>query len=195
MATIWCVGRNYRDHAIELGNPVPQRPLIFLKSQGCLTTSPEVMLSQVDEVHYEGEIALLLNTQLEVEAVTVALDLTDRTRQTEAKLKGEPWSLAKSFKNACPIGPWIPISDLADLQPTDEIQLQLNRTLRQRAPVSQMIFSPTIVLDYLKKHFPVQPQDIVLLGTPSGVGPLANGDRVDLSLTGKIAASWTINIT
>ena len=100
--TLWCIGRNYRDHAKELNNPVPAKPLIFIKPEGAVTLSSKIQLPmESGEIHYECELAVKLGAELKPSSLALALDLTARTVQDELKKKGEPWALAKGFIGSC----------------------------------------------------------------------------------------------
>lgn len=114
---IWAVGRNYAEHAKELGNQVPTEPLIFLKAGSCATISAKDLHLPVDkknttDVHHEVELALQFDDNLQIAAACVALDLTDRVRQDHLKSKGLPWTFAKSFKEACPCLPFFRLMNL-----------------------------------------------------------------------------------
>lgn len=189
--TFWCVGRNYSEHAKELGNALPEQPLIFAKSAGTLQKSSELFISEsVQSFHYELELVLLLDQNLEASHWTLGLDFTDRTTQNQLKSKGEPWELAKSFKGSTALGPWQKLQNLNQLN-SFQFQLEVNGEIKQKASVSDMIFSPLILLNYLKKHFPLQGGDAIFTGTPSGVGPLKSGDRVKAQ-SGELTVLWSL---
>lgn len=189
--TFWCVGRNYSEHAKELGNEIPARPLIFSKSSGTLQKNSALTIdATVKSFHHELEIVLLLNKDLEASHWTLGLDFTDRTTQNELKNKGEPWELCKSFKGSTALGPWQNLAHLNDLN-SFQFHLEVNNQVRQKGHVKDMIFSPLILLNYLKKHFPLEPGDAVFTGTPSGVGELKSGDRVKAQ-SGELTVLWTL---
>lgn len=173
--TIWCVGRNYAEHAKELGNEVPKEPLFFIKSEACLKKSAIISkMPTAKSLHYELEIALELGKDLKFRKVALALDLTDRVRQNEAKKEGSPWTLAKSFIGSCPISPWIDF----DHQEAYSLELLINGIPKQKGDFSEMVYKPDQLLSYLKAHYPIQAQDILLTGTPAGVGELKSGDKL-----------------
>lgn len=199
VGSIWGVGRNYADHAAEMNAPVPKRPLVFLKSAGTLIpakgTKSQIRLPKIEsEIHHELELALLLGKGLKVIGYALALDLTARDIQAEAKKKGEPWTLAKSFIGACPVGPvqefqgWSAFSQL-------EFRLTVDGHVRQHGKANQMIFNGPNLVKYLRSHFPVRPGDMILTGTPQGVGPLVKGDRVLAQILGPVPVDWTIKIS
>lgn len=190
---IWAVGRNYSEHARELGNSIPESPLFFLKAGSSATVnSNEIHLPHwVTEVHHEVELALKFGSHYQVIEAAIALDLTERHYQNIAKKNGTPWTLAKSFTNACAISPFFifkKMENLADLQ----IRLWVNDELRQDGSTSQMIFKPQELVQFAMDHFPVCPGDLLLTGTPAGVGPLKAGDRVKAEIVGEITHQWTV---
>jgi acylpyruvate hydrolase len=190
---IWGVGRNYAEHAKELGNQVPAQPLIFLKAG----SSASVNSNQIDlpwwteEVHHEVELALKFNSHLRVMEAAVALDLTERKFQNEAKTGGLPWTLAKSFHNACAVSAFFQIRSLEELKDL-RLRLWVNDELRQEGRTSQMIFGLDPLISYVQEHFPVCPGDLLLTGTPAGVGPLQAGDRVKAEIEDQITHIWQV---
>lgn len=189
---IWAIGRNYADHAKELGNEIPSEPLIFLKAGSCVVQTTEVVLpAWTVEVHHEVELALQFDERLEVHKAAVALDLTERHFQNQLKAKGSPWTLAKSFTGACPLSSFFAVDTISELKNLD-ILLSVNGQLRQKGNTSQMIFSIDQQLEYIKEHFPVCPGDLLLTGTPAGVGPLQRGDLTLAEIPGKVRHEWTL---
>jgi 2-keto-4-pentenoate hydratase/2-oxohepta-3-ene-1,7-dioic acid hydratase in catechol pathway len=190
---IWAIGRNYAEHAKELGNEVPSEPLIFLKagSTAVINTAEFAIPSWAQNVHHEVELALKFNTQLKIDKAAVALDLTERTLQQKLKAKGSPWTLAKSFINSCPLSDFFEVSSLNELKKLN-IYLTVNGELRQKGNTSQMIFSLEQQLEYLLAHFPVCPGDVLLTGTPSGVAALTRGDQLIAEIPGKIRKHWKV---
>jgi acylpyruvate hydrolase len=188
---VWAIGRNYADHAKELGNEVPKEPLIFLKAGSCVVQSSEICLpAWSQEVHHEVELALQFDDNLDIKKAAVALDLTERHFQNLLKAKGSPWTLAKSFTQSCPLSNFFEVGYLGELQNLD-ISLSVNGELRQRGNTSQMIFSLRQQIDYVKEHFPVCPGDLLLTGTPAGVGVIRRGDVLKAEIAGKIVQSWS----
>jgi len=179
---VWCVGRNYTEHAKEMNAEIPQTPLIFLKAGtsayfGSLIHLPEWS----NDIHHELEIAFWIDEHFKFSHVTLALDLTARDIQSRAKEKGQPWTLAKSFIGACPLGSWIPLND--GLDPKNLMfELKINNILKQTGSANEMIFEPYALLNYVKRHFPVTAHDVLLTGTPAGVGPLKSGDKLEANL-------------
>ena len=189
---IVCVGRNYAAHIRELhgfGEELPKEPGLFLKGPNTVTSSG----SQIPypdftaEFHYEGELAVVLKDRLykaseaEVQAAilgyTCAFDLTARDKQRQDL----QWVRAKSADLFCPVGPWLETElDLSQAQ----LATYLNGELRQQATFDQMIFKVPQILSYISGFMTLEPGDLVLTGTPEGVGTLSRGDRLELTITG-----------
>lgn len=190
---IWAVGRNYADHAKELGNDVPVKPLIFLKAgSSASVNSTEIILPHwTEEVHHEVELILKFSSHLHIIEGAVALDLTERNLQNEAKKAGLPWTLAKSFDGSCPISSFFSVRHLENLKDLT-LRLWVNDELRQEGNTKQMIFDCAQLVDYVKGHFPVCHGDLLLTGTPAGVGPLKDGDKVRAEIQGEISHTWLV---
>jgi 2-keto-4-pentenoate hydratase/2-oxohepta-3-ene-1,7-dioic acid hydratase in catechol pathway len=186
---IVCVGRNYRDHAKELGNEVPKEPLIFLKPPSTLIKSgdPIRLPKQSKQVEYEGEIGVIVGRRLsrarEIEAagavgsIVAANDVTARDLQ-----KLEPqWTRAKGFDTFCPLGEpkatGIRFEELT-------VVTRVNGTERQRGTGADMVFSIPAILAYISQVMTLEPGDLVLTGTPAGVGTLQPGDEVEVEVLG-----------
>ncbi|WP_417658547.1 fumarylacetoacetate hydrolase family protein [Pseudidiomarina sp.] len=191
---IVCVGRNYVAHAAELNNPLPTRPLLFIKPPSAITCLPEVTIPMGQgECQHEIELALYIGKTLRkadaadaMQAVVgygVALDLTLRQVQSELKAQGQPWERAKAFDGSCVLGEMIPASEFdAEHASPFEISLSVNGELRQQGDSSQMIFAMADLLADISQQFTLEPGDIVLTGTPAGVAALALGDQLQLQL-------------
>lgn len=168
---------------------LPTTPVIFLKSGSSISSGSVIHLpAWSKEIHHELEIAFWLNEDLEFSHFTLALDLTARDAQSEAKKNGLPWTLAKSFIDSCPLGPWLEVSSVPNLKSL-ELELKINGETKQLGSAADMIFSPETLLKYIKMHFPVAPHDVLLTGTPSGVGPLKSGDKLEAILRDKTRSS------
>jgi acylpyruvate hydrolase len=189
---IWAVGRNYADHAKELDNQIPTEPLIFLKAGSCAFFGSEISLpAWTEEVHHEVELALKFGDDLSINAYGLALDLTERKIQTHMKSLGQPWTLAKSFTNSCPITQFHSVHDLNELKDLP-LSLIVNGEVKQNGTTADMIFSLERLLEFIKTRFPVCPGDLLLTGTPAGVGPLRRGDKVLGLLGSQIKHNWKI---
>jgi acylpyruvate hydrolase len=179
---IWAVGRNYKDHAIEMKAEIPTEPFFFLKAGSSIETSSKIILPDWSkDVHHELEIALWLDENLSFSHITLALDLTARDAQSAAKAKGLPWTLAKSFKGSCPIGPWVSLNDVHSIESLN-FKLIKNAQDTQIGHYNDMIFKPNQLLEFVTSHFPANPNDVILTGTPAGVGQLKSGDKLQAIL-------------
>jgi 2-keto-4-pentenoate hydratase/2-oxohepta-3-ene-1,7-dioic acid hydratase in catechol pathway len=184
-----CIGRNYAAHAQELGNEVPNRPVIFMKPSTALVNWNNTVAIPTDrgECHHELELAILIGKTLTkatqsqaaeaIEAVTLALDLTLRDLQSELKAKGHPWEMAKAFDGACPIAQWHPLPSLDWLNQA-QLMLSVNGRVRQQGNSQLMLWPPLELLSYVSQYVTLQPGDVLLTGTPPGVNRLEVGDRL-----------------
>jgi 2-keto-4-pentenoate hydratase/2-oxohepta-3-ene-1,7-dioic acid hydratase in catechol pathway len=198
-----CVGRNYSAHALELNNPIPKAPLLFIKPATSLTRlAPSFTIpTNRGEVHHELEMALLIGKQLTnasydevmaaVYGVGLALDLTLRDIQSELKEKAQPWEIAKGFDGACPVSDFIKLDIIDDIQ-TCDLLLEKNGVTQQQGNTSDMLFPIAGLLATMSDNFSLMPGDIVLTGTPAGVGPLARGDKLLAKLNNVLVVSTTV---
>jgi 2-keto-4-pentenoate hydratase/2-oxohepta-3-ene-1,7-dioic acid hydratase in catechol pathway len=188
---IVCVGRNYRDHAKELGNEVPAEPLLFFKPpSSLLAPGGAIRLPAASaRVDFEGELALVIGERATglkpdadwrtvVRGYTLANDVTARDLQK----KDGQWTRAKGFDTFCPVGPLV--SDEVDPAAGLTIETRVNGEVRQQGSTLDFIFGIPELLAYITAAITLEPGDLVLTGTPSGVGPLAAGDRVEVAVDG-----------
>ena len=192
-----CIGRNYAKHAAEMKSDVPTEPLIFLKPPSALIRDGEtvVLPSSSRDVHHEVELVAVIgkggkdipqDRALEhVDAYAVGLDMTARDLQSEAKKGGRPWSVAKGFDTFAPLGPLTPASEVPDPQALD-IQLTVNGEPRQSAHTRDMIFPVAELVAYCSQIFTLAPGDLIYTGTPEGVGPVQDGDRLEATVSGLV---------
>jgi 2-keto-4-pentenoate hydratase/2-oxohepta-3-ene-1,7-dioic acid hydratase in catechol pathway len=188
---IVCVGRNYAAHARELGNPLPQRPLLFLKPPSAVVHDGGVICIPPDsqQVEHEGEIGVVLGRRLHHAdeaaaraAVGALVPLNDVTARDLQKTDGQ-WTRAKGFDTFCPVGTPVPVTagrDLADL----EIECRVNGAVRQHGFSRDMAFPIPFLLSYISRIMTLEPGDLVATGTPEGVGPLRPGDVVEVEIAG-----------
>lgn len=190
---IWCAGHNYRDHVKEMHSQEPTEPLIFLKAGSCIVASEGSIEVPFFSTHleYEVELALQFGDSLEVEYISVALDLTARDIHNQCKSKGLPWTLAKSFKGACPLGKSKKIERLDEAEAVS-FSLTVNGDVKQKGNSSEMIFPCRELVRFVTKHFPVCPGDLLLTGTPVGVGRVTTGDRLAVFLETRQVGAWTV---
>lgn len=188
-----CVGRNYAEHARELNNPILPEPLLFMKPSTSIVdiTEPIRLDWQMGIVHHELEVAILIGHALTrcsehqaasaIIGVGLALDLTLRDLQNDLKQKGHPWEKAKSFDGSCPLSAFEPIASIAALD-SIQFQLSINGEIRQKGSSSQMLTKILPLLKYISHWFTLNPGDVVLTGTPAGVGPLHPEDKLQIDL-------------
>ena len=187
---IVCVGKNYAKHAAEMGGDVPAEPLIFLKPPSSLLTEGQsiVVPDQSREVHYEGEIGVIIGTRARkvpaaqawdhISAVVPVNDVTARDLQrTDSQ-----WSRAKGFDTFCPVGTPVPVSGV-DLEALG-VTTRVNGEVKQHAPASDMAFDIPAIIAYVSAIMTLEPGDLVATGTPDGIGPIVAGDTVEVEVHG-----------
>lgn len=196
LGKIVCVGRNYADHAKELNNPIPQQPLLFIKPATAAVSmlKPMTIPDNLGACHHEIEMALLIGKEISgnssawsdddiraaIAGVGLALDLTLRDVQDVLKEKGQPWERAKGFDGSCPLSDFV-TAERIDLQNLS-LQLHRNGQLQQSGNTVDMLFSVITLLRDISQSFTLLPGDVVLTGTPAGVGPLSRGDKIQATL-------------
>ena len=184
-----CVGRNYAAHAKELNNPVPKEPVLFIKPSTSLVGFEGTFSIPDDGCHYEAEVAVIITKQLvsceaddvvgAIGGIALALDLTKRELQAKLKEKSLPWELSKGFDGACPITEVIDVNNLDELDCLD-FSLSIDGELKQHGNTREMLFPILPLVAHISSHFTLRPGDIVLTGTPKGVGPLSRGSCLEL---------------
>jgi fumarylpyruvate hydrolase len=197
VGTVYCFGKNYRAHAIEMGQTEPKPPVVFLKPAAALVVPDGTIAIPTDrgEVHHEAELVLALDIPEElagraleeadadrcIVAYTIGLDLTLRDEQSRAKSAGEPWAASKGFPGSAPI------AELRRRAPGEvwsgmTLTLDVDGERRQEASLETMTLSPAASVAHLSRVFPLASGDLVFTGTPAGVGPLSPGSRVTAAL-------------
>ncbi len=184
---IICIGRNYSEHAKELKNEVPDKPVVFLKPQTALLkdNKPFFYPEWSTDIHYETEVVLKISKQGKYidekfaskyfDAVTIGIDFTARDLQSQQKAKGLPWEIAKAFDNSAVIGPFHPIPANGQIL----FSLKLNGIEVQQGNTADMLFSFEEIIAYASQFFTLQIGDLIYTGTPAGVGPVKIGDRLE----------------
>ncbi len=197
MDKIVCVGKNYSEHAQELGEQMPAKPVLFLKPPSVLRaavqdeTNLELYIPpDSGTLHYETEIVLRLEKggyRLDVKeaekiigAVTVGLDMTLRDKQKILKEAGHPWTTSKVFPDAAVVGPWLRISEFQDYL-NQKFTFTLDGEMKQQEFAKNMFFSPAECVSYISSFMALMPGDIIFTGTPKGVGPVKSGQKGTLS--------------
>ena len=185
---IICVGRNYVNHIKELNNEIPEEMVLFMKPNSSITDTLNSFSGEV--LHYESELSLMYMDG-GFKAAAFGLDLTKRELQSRLKAKGLPWERAKAFDGAALFSPFISVDCNLDLS----LVLKINGEIIQASDEEHMIYKPDEILEEIKKHFTLFDGDIVMTGTPSGVGTISRGDLFEgLILDGKLTvtyAEWT----
>ncbi len=193
---IFCIGRNYVEHAKELNNAVPTEPIIFMKPVTALLKEgkPFYHPDFSKNVHHEAEIVLKINRNGKhiepqfahkyYDEIAIGIDFTARDIQDRCKAKGQPWEIAKAFDNAAPLGDFIPLNTVKD--PTAiEFHLTKNGETVQVGTTKDLIFSFDFLISYLSKFFTLSTGDLIYTGTPAGVGAVAIGDVLEGFIEGK----------
>lgn len=188
---IICIGRNYADHAKELNNALPEKPVWFMKPDTALLKDNEsfYLPGFSNDMHYECEVVLRIGkagkhigeefAHKYIDQISLGIDFTARDLQEEKKKKGLPWEEAKAFDGSAVLGRWIPADDVAF---PFTFTLDKNGQTVQNGNTADMIFSPARVIAYVSQFVTLKVGDLIYTGTPAGVGPVAIGD----TLTGKL---------
>ena len=188
---IVCVGRNYAEHARELGNSVPTEPLIFLKPPSSLNADGASVVHPKNSqmVSYEGELGVVIGRRARNVSAEEALDyvagytlVNDFTARDLQKKDGQ-WTRGKGFDTFCPVGPWWTPKEEIDLHGL-RVQTRVNGELKQDAPVTDMIFDVGAILQFVTAFMTLEPGDLIATGTPPGVGVVAVGDTVQVEIPG-----------
>jgi acylpyruvate hydrolase len=188
-----CVGRNYAAHAKELGNDVPEFPIIFLKPASNVIFSGDSVVhpSYSNNLHHEVELVLYIGEDVKnatneeaekaIHGYTIGLDMTLRDLQNQFRKKGDPWTLAKCFDTAAVLTDVVLKKDYS-LKGNENISLSVNGTLRQNSSISNMIFSPVEIVKYISARMILEKGDLIFTGTPEGVGRVVPGDKIEAHL-------------
>ncbi|GAA0472352.1 MULTISPECIES: fumarylacetoacetate hydrolase family protein [Tatumella] len=188
-----CVGSNYARHISEMGSITPEEPVLFIKPETalCDLRQPLKLLSELGEIHHEVELAVLIGSTLQnaredqvlpaIAGYGVALDLTLRTIQAGLKKKGQPWEKSKGFDNSCPVSGFVPAVEFSGDAQSTPLALEINGDIRQSGNTRDMMYKIVPLIAYMSRFFTLRPGDIILTGTPEGVGPLLSGDSLSVS--------------
>jgi 2-keto-4-pentenoate hydratase/2-oxohepta-3-ene-1,7-dioic acid hydratase in catechol pathway len=187
---IFCVGRNYAAHAQELGNAIPDEPVIFMKPKSALLQShtPFYYPEFTNELHYECELVLRVSKNGKYiqdkfaskyyDAITTGIDFTARDIQNELKEKGLPWERAKAWDNSAVIGKWIPLANIKDRNNIN-FTMYKNNEMVQQGNSKNMIHDFDYIISYISNFFSVNIGDLIFTGTPAGVGEVVVGDELE----------------
>jgi acylpyruvate hydrolase len=194
---IVCVGRNYAEHAKELGNEIPEKPVLFLKPASALIYSGDKIIhpDYGNELHHEVELVLLIGETVKNANIVdaekaiigygVGLDMTLRDVQDGLKKKGHPWTLAKCFDTSAVISDFVLKKDY-QLKPDEKLELKVNDVTRQSDTLKSMIFNPVAIVEYISSIMTLEKGDLIFTGTPASVSKVKRGDKLEAKL-GEIA--------
>jgi len=201
---IVAVGRNYRDHRAELNNPVPKVPMLFMKPTTAYleeNNGPIVIPVDCQDLHHEVELAVVVGRRCRdvaaaavmehVAGYALALDMTARDLQEQCKSKGQPWEIAKGFDTSLPISRFISKEELPEPQDV-ELWCKVNGAQRQRGTTADMVFGIPELLAYISRRFTLEAGDLVLTGTPAGVGQVKAGDLITCGVGDVLSLSFTV---
>jgi len=197
---IYCIGRNYIEHAQELGNRVEEDPVVFSKPNSSLIMDNTIVLPAFSQdVHYETELVVRISApafQIEYDqaeayydAIAVGLDLTARDLQADLKSKKLPWLLAKGFNGSCYVSDFV---EKGTLPEPIHFRLDINGQNVQQGVSSEMVFTIPHIIAFISRYIALQPGDIIFTGTPKGVGKLFTGDKLRLTLEAEVMAELQV---
>jgi acylpyruvate hydrolase len=200
---IICIGRNYSEHAKELNNPVPEKPVFFMKPDTALLPphNPFFYPAFSNDIHYEVELVLKVNktgrsisekfAHKYFDEIGVGIDFTARDLQNDCKKKGLPWEIAKAFDFSAPIGKFLPKKSFEDLT-NIEFGLKINDEWRQKGNSRDMIFSFDKIISYVSQFVTLRKGDYIFTGTPEGVGPAKVDDHFELFIGDEKLLSFNV---
>jgi len=192
---IVCVGRNYAEHAKELGNKIPDKPVLFLKPPSSIIYSGDNIIYPdfSNEMHHEVELVLLIGKDVSkanlkeaenaIIGYGVGLDMTLRDIQSEAKIKGHPWTISKCFDTSAVVSDFV-LKENCTLTLDEEISLSINGIIKQKDQLNKMIFNPAQIVEYISSLMMLEEGDLIFTGTPKGVSKVNRGDKLKADLTG-----------
>lgn len=200
---IICIGLNYRQHAQEMGWKLPDVPVVFLKPDSSLLkkNKPFFLPHFSENIHYEVEVVIKISklgkgisakyAHRYFDEATVGIDITARDLQSRQASAGLPWEISKCFDGAAPIGNFIPVSEIRDMQNLD-FRLEINGNIVQKSNTADMIFGFSGIIEYVSQFFTLKTGDLIFSGTPSGVGQLKRNDNVVAFLGDKALLDFNI---
>ncbi|XP_062576522.1 uncharacterized protein LOC134238411 [Saccostrea cucullata] len=200
---VMAVGRNYRALAAEQGNPIPEKPIVFMKPTSSFITEGQSIKIPLgcERLYFEVELGVIISRRCSnvkeqevdnyIGGYCLVLDMTAQDFQVEAKAKGHPWCLAKGFDTACPVSAFIPkpmIRDYNDI----ELWLKVNDVTKQRSSTSDMIFSIPHVISYVSSYITLGEGDVVITGSPAGAGPVQAGELIEAGLADVMSMKFPV---
>ena len=186
---IICIGLNYKRHALEMGRPFPEEPVVFMKPDSALlkNNKPFFLPDFSSEIHYETEIVVKISklgksiapkfAPRYYDELTLGIDITARDLQTNLSKARLPWEISKCFDGAAPVGTFIPVSTFADINNLN-FRLEINGSVVQQSNTADMIFNINEIISYVSRFFTLKTGDLIFTGTPAGVGPLKRNDHL-----------------
>ena len=196
---VYCVGRNYAEHAKEMGFTGREPPFFFLKPADALLVVPDGETGRMpypsltQNLHHEVELVVAIGkggrnipaaqAMEHVYGYALGLDMTRRDLQNDMKKQGRPWCIGKAFDHSAPIGPLVAATQLPDIEQAD-ISLHVNGELRQNSQVAQLIWNVAETIEHLSAAWTLMPGDLIFTGTPEGVGAVVRGDQISAHITG-----------
>jgi 2-keto-4-pentenoate hydratase/2-oxohepta-3-ene-1,7-dioic acid hydratase in catechol pathway len=186
---IICIGLNYRQHAMEMGWALPKEPVVFMKPDSALlkNNKPFFLPGFSENIHYEVEVVVKISklgksiaakyASRYFDEVTLGIDITARDIQGRNSAAGYPWELSKGFDGAAPVGSFIPLSSVKDINNVD-FRLDINGTTVQKSNTSDLIFGISEIIEFVSRYFTLKTGDLIFTGTPSGVGQLHKNDNL-----------------
>lgn len=187
--SVYCIGRNYADHAKEMSNPVPEEPILFIKPVSSVTILPWMISlpTQSYDIHYEAEMVAVIGLEGKdipedlalghVAGYGIGIDFTARDLQAKAKKAGQPWALSKGMDNFAPLGLFAKAESIEDPQALT-LSLTKNGEICQEASTADMIFTIAEIISYISKYITLYPGDLIFTGTPGGVGSIKKDDEL-----------------
>jgi acylpyruvate hydrolase len=186
---IICIGLNYRKHAMEMGWPIPDEPVVFLKPDSSIlkNNKPFFLPDFSVNIHYEVEVVIKISklgkgisakfAPRYFDEVTLGIDITARDLQNHQAAAGLPWEISKCFDGAAPLGSFVPVTSIKDMTDLD-FRLEINNKMVQKSNTSDMIFSFNEIVEYVSNFFTLKTGDLIFTGTPPGVGQLKKNDNL-----------------
>ena len=190
-STIICIGRNYVEHIAELGNEIPDEMVVFNKPNSAIST--QLYSHHQEPLHYEGELCFVIENE-QISAVGFGLDITKRALQSKLKAKGLPWERAKAFNGAAVFSDFVSVNQ-DEINNSFSLELSINDEITQSGGVELMMYKPADILSELKTYTELNDGDIIMTGTPKGVGTIVKGSRFSAKVFSNdkeiISARWT----
>jgi acylpyruvate hydrolase len=193
---IICIGVNYRKHALEMGRQIPSEPVVFLKPDSAIikNNKPFFLPDFSSEIHYEVEVVIKISklgkgispkfAHRYFDEVTLGIDITARDLQSRQSKAGLPWEISKAFDGSAPLGKFLPVASIKDMQDIN-FRLEINNKKVQESNTSDMIFGFNDIIAYVSRYFTLKTGDLIFTGTPSGVGQLHKNDNLVAFLNDK----------